>query len=145
MELLVQGKVRFTGHLIHCPSALPYRLYRPTLVLFPLIASEPEHLCIILAHLYFLFCAGSNLLTVFPRLFVIFLLVHSSLYILALKLHHRCNKHFSQSAAYPVALFMVTLLKTFPFWGCQISVPFLLWPPKMPSPTQSIKNREING
>lgn len=31
---------------------------------FP-IASEPEHLCIILAHLYFLFCAGSNLLTMF--------------------------------------------------------------------------------
>lgn len=83
---------------------------------------------------------------VFPGLFVICLLVHSSsLYILALKLHHRCNKHFSQSAAYPVALFMVILLKTFPFWGCQISVPFLLWPPKMPSPTQSIKNREING
>lgn len=65
VELLVQGKVRFTGHLIHCPSVLPYSLYRPTLVLFPLIASEPEHLCIILAHLYFLFCAGSNLLTMF--------------------------------------------------------------------------------
>lgn len=31
---------------------------------FP-IASEPEPLCIILTHLYFLFCAGAHLLTMF--------------------------------------------------------------------------------
>lgn len=58
-----RGRCIFTGHLIGCPKC---PLYSCTdLHLHLPIASEPKHLHIILGHLYFLFCAGSNLFTMF--------------------------------------------------------------------------------
>lgn len=90
--------------------------------------------------LFRLLCGFKSFDCVLPRLFIIFLLVcSSSLYILDLKLHHRYYRHFSQFAACLLALWWLYPLKIFPFFGCQISIPFLLWPLKMTSQLKVLK------